>query len=118
MPSPEDKVGDAELTIGDSTIMLADEHPDMGARACARSAAPRSRFSCARVKASVAVGAKVLPVADQFYGDRMGTIEVRLAIIGTCPRTRMTCPPPRWSAARRPRTRRARQPGARPAAPS
>ena len=32
MPSPGGKVGHAELTLGDSMIMLADEHPEMGNR--------------------------------------------------------------------------------------
>ena len=31
MPSPGGKIGHAELEIGDSLIMLADEHPEMGA---------------------------------------------------------------------------------------
>ena len=31
MPSPGGKVGHAELEIGDSLIMLSDEHPEMGA---------------------------------------------------------------------------------------
>src|SRR5580704_1793402 len=29
---PDGKIGHAELEIGDSLIMLADEHPEMGAR--------------------------------------------------------------------------------------
>ena len=33
MPAPEGKIGHAELEIGDSVIMLADEFPDMGHRA-------------------------------------------------------------------------------------
>ena len=32
MPGPDRRVGHAELTIGDSMIMLADEFPDMGVR--------------------------------------------------------------------------------------
>jgi PhnB protein len=82
MPSPGGKVGHAELTIGDATIMLADEHPEMGARG------PRAFGGAAvslhlyvedvdaTVKAAVAAGAKLLrPVEDKFYGDRSGTIE-------------------------------------------
>ena len=82
MPGPEGKIGHAEISIGDSMIMLADEHPEMGARA------PRTVGGSAvsimlyvndvdaTVKTAVAEGAKLLqPVEDKFYGDRMGTIE-------------------------------------------
>ena len=82
MPGPEGKIGHAEISIGDSMIMLADEHPEMGARA------PRTVGGSAvsimlyvndvdaTVKTAVAEGAKLLqPVEDTFYGDRMGTIE-------------------------------------------
>ena len=82
MPAPGGRVGHAEITIGDSMIMLADEHPEMGARA------PRSFGGSpismmlyvqdvdATVKAAVDAGAKVVrPVENQFYGDRSGTIE-------------------------------------------
>ena len=82
MPGPDGKIGHAEISIGDSMIMLADEHPVMGARS------PRAFGGAAvsimlyvndvdaTVKAAVAEGAKLLqPVQDKFYGDRMGTIE-------------------------------------------
>jgi PhnB protein len=82
MPGPDGKVGHAEVTVGDSMIMLADEHLETGARS------PRAFGGAAvsimlyvddvdaTVKAAVAEGAKVLqPVEDKFYGDRMGTIE-------------------------------------------
>jgi PhnB protein len=75
-------VGHAEISIGDSVIMLADEHPEMGARG------PRAFGGTAvsvvlyvenvddTVKRALAAGAKVLrPVEDKFYGDRTGTIE-------------------------------------------
>ena len=32
IPAPGGKIGHAEITIGDSPIMLADEHPEIGAR--------------------------------------------------------------------------------------
>ena len=82
MPSPGGKVGHAELTLGDSMIMLADEHPEMGARA--PHAGGGSGVSLmvyvpdvdATVATAVAGGAKVVrPVETQFYGDRMGTID-------------------------------------------
>jgi PhnB protein len=82
MPAPGGKVGHAEITIGESMIMLADEHPDMGARAphayggAAVSLLVYVEDVDATVKRAVADGAKVLrPVENQFYGDRMGTIQ-------------------------------------------
>jgi PhnB protein len=60
MPAPGGKVGHAEITIGDSVIMLSDEAPEMDAT----------------VKAAMAAGARVIaPVENKFYGDRSGTIE-------------------------------------------
>lgn len=82
MPSPGGKVGHAELTIGDSMIMLADEHPEMSARAphayggAAVSLMVYVPDVDATVTTALAGGAKVVrPVENQFYGDRMGTIE-------------------------------------------
>src|SRR5437588_4731231 len=80
-PGPDGKIGHAEIKIGDSHIMLADEFPEMDARS------PQTiggtpvglmlYFEDAdSVNArAVTAGAKVLrPVQDQFYGDRAGTI--------------------------------------------
>jgi PhnB protein len=82
MPTPQGKVGHAEITIGDSVIMLADEHPQMDARAPrAFGGSPVSIMVYvpdvdATVKTAVAAGAKVTrPVENMFYGDRTGTID-------------------------------------------
>ena len=82
MADPQGRVGHAEIRIGDSVIMLADEHPAMGYRG------PRSLGGSsvsillylddvdAVFDRAVKAGAKALrPVANQFYGDRSGTLE-------------------------------------------
>jgi len=82
MTRPDGKVGHADIRIGDSNIMLADEHPEMGYRS------PQSLGGAGvslmvyvdRVdevfKRAVAGGAKELQsVKDQFYGDRSGTLQ-------------------------------------------
>src|SRR6202158_5079723 len=82
MTQPDGKVGHAEIKIGDSPIMLADEFPEMGARSPqAFGGSPVSillyvedvdQLSSQAIKA----GAKVVrPVKDQFYGDRSGSLE-------------------------------------------
>ncbi len=81
MQAPGGRIGHAELRIGDSVIMLADEHPEMGHHS------PQSLGGAAVslliyidgvdevFKRAVANGAKELqPVKDQFYGDRSGTL--------------------------------------------
>jgi PhnB protein len=82
MDGPDGKVGHAELQIGDSRIMLADENPQMGNRSAESiGASPVSLYvylaDCDKVvDKAVAGGAKILkPVADQFYGDRSGFIQ-------------------------------------------
>jgi PhnB protein len=84
MDQPDGKVGHAELQIGDSRIMLADENPSMGqghASAESIGASPVSLYLYipdvdAVFERAVAAGAKVLrPVQDQFYGDRNGFIQ-------------------------------------------
>ena len=82
MDGPNGQVGHAELQIGDSRIMLADENPQMGYRSAESiGASPVSLLvylpDCDKVVAKAAAeGAKILkPVADQFYGDRSGFIQ-------------------------------------------
>ena len=81
MADPSGKVGHAEIKIGDSHIMLADEYPEMDARSPqAIGGTPVGLMlylqDCDSVVAkAVSLGAKVAkPVQDQFYGDRSGTI--------------------------------------------
>jgi PhnB protein len=84
MPMPDGKVGHAELKLGDSILMLADEMDDPEALA----KSPRTLGGvtsglclyvpdCDAVFArAVAAGGKVRrPVTNQFYGDRSGTVE-------------------------------------------
>ena len=82
MPAPGGKVGHAEIEIGGSRIMLADEYPDMGFRSPkAYGGSPVGlHLYVADVdevaQRAMAAGAKELrPVKDQFYGDRGGSIE-------------------------------------------
>ena len=78
---PGGKIMHAELQIGDSRIMLADENLEMGHRSAETiGASPVSLYvylpDCDTVvKKAVAEGAKIQkPVEDQFYGDRSGFI--------------------------------------------
>jgi PhnB protein len=82
MAGPDGKVGHAELDIGDSMIMLADEHPDMGARA------PRTVGGTPVTmhvyvedvddvfQRALEAGARELrQLENKFYGDRSGQFE-------------------------------------------
>jgi len=82
---PDGRLGHAELQIGDSRLMLADEMPEVP-EAIARSpkALGGTTFGFSlyvedvdgRFQRAVAAGAKVRrPVTNQFYGDRSGTVE-------------------------------------------
>jgi len=79
---PGGKIGHAEIKIGNSRIMLADEHPELQAlspRTVGGSPVSIHLYvenADAAVERAVAAGAKLVrPVADQFYGDRVGGIE-------------------------------------------
>src|SRR6185503_7252111 len=65
MPGPDGKIGHAEIKIGDSPIMLADESPEMS----------YVEDVDAVFKKAIAEGAtQQRPVEDKFYGDRSGTL--------------------------------------------
>ena len=82
MPMPDGRLGHAELRIGDSVVMLADEFPE------AEAISPNTlggttvglmiyvEDADAMFNQAVSLGAKVTkPMADQFYGDRNGTLQ-------------------------------------------
>ncbi|HEY3066851.1 MAG TPA: VOC family protein [Methylomirabilota bacterium] len=81
IPGPDGSLMHAEITIGDSIVMLSDEQP-MGCRA------PASVGGCTGYvflyvpdvdgvfKKAVEAGAKVImPPTDMFWGDRFGQVE-------------------------------------------
>jgi len=81
MPGPGGKIGHAEIKIGDSPIMLADEVPGMGFRSPeSLGGSPISILLYVEdvdvvFSEALAAGAKVQrPVADEFYGDRTGGV--------------------------------------------
>ncbi|MEJ2367746.1 MAG: VOC family protein [Acidobacteriota bacterium] len=81
LSTPGGKIAHAEMKLGDSVIMLADEHPELGA-VSPKTLKGASVFILlyvedvdAIVEKALASGAKLVrPVADQFYGDRTGTL--------------------------------------------
>ena len=82
MPHPGGKIGHAEIKIGDSMIMLADEFPEMGFRSPQTLGGSPVAIHLyvedvdAVVGQAVANGAKLVKeVKDQFYGDRSGAVE-------------------------------------------
>src|SRR5690349_17843664 len=82
MDDPSGKIHHAEISIGDSRIMLADEYPEIQALSPKTiGGSPVSLHVYVEdvdgmVKRAVEAGAKLVqPVADKFYGDRVGGIE-------------------------------------------
>ena len=80
--APDGKIGHAEIKIGDTIVMLADEHPEHDAHAPAKfGGSPVSLHlyvedvDAVVQRATAAGGTIKRPVADQFYGDRNGAVE-------------------------------------------
>jgi PhnB protein len=82
MPQPDGRIGHAELKVGDSFVMMADEYPEIDA------VGPKTLGNSpvgillyvdnvdAVVAKAVSLGAVIKkPLADQFYGDRSATLE-------------------------------------------
>lgn len=82
MPMPGNRVGHAEIQVGDSRIMLADESPEMDAYGPkALGGSPVALMIYVEnvdtlFNQAIKAGGKMLrPVRDQFYGDRSGSLE-------------------------------------------
>ena len=82
MPGPDDKLGHVELQIGDSRVMLSDEHESM------EFLGPQSRGGTTvhmhlyvedaedTFERATALGAReVMPLEKKFYGDLSGCVE-------------------------------------------
>jgi PhnB protein len=81
MAQPDGRIGHAQIKIGDSLIMLADEFPEKGARGPQSfGGSPVSFYlyvedADAVFVQAIAAGAQVKqPLTDQFYGDRTGGV--------------------------------------------
>jgi len=82
MPMPGGRLGHAEIRIGDSAVMLADEFPEMDV--CGPQSLGGTSVSLLIYvedvdtvfpQAIAAGGKEIRPLVDQFYGDRSGTLE-------------------------------------------
>jgi PhnB protein len=78
---PDGRIGHAEIRIGDSPVMLADECPEMGFRGPQSPGGSGVGLALyvedvdALFQQAIAAGGQTLrPVQDQFYGDRSGTL--------------------------------------------
>jgi PhnB protein len=81
MDAPDGKIGHAELEIGDSRIMLSDPFPQASTKPPKQLGGTSASVFMyvedvdALVKQAVDAGATItMEVADQFWGDRYGTI--------------------------------------------
>ena len=79
LPGPDGRIGHAELTMGDSLIMLSDAFPDMGVRDPKDIGGTPVTLSVyvedvddVFARALAAGAREQRPVQNQFYGDRSG----------------------------------------------
>jgi PhnB protein len=82
MPGPDGRIGHAELQLGDSVVMLADEFPDAGAKGpSAYGGSPVSLtvyvedVDATFERAAEAGATVVWPLENKFYGDRAATFD-------------------------------------------
>lgn len=82
MPGPGDRIMHAEVRIGNSVLMLADENPDRGQLSPATLGGAGSSIMLytsdvdATFKQALAAGAtEVMAPMDMFWGDRMGNLK-------------------------------------------
>ncbi len=81
LTEPGGKIGHAEMALGESTFMLAEEYPDFGALSPVSIGGSPVKFNVAvadadlAMKRAVDAGATVLrPVTNEFYGNRSGAV--------------------------------------------
>jgi PhnB protein len=81
MPAPDGSIMHAQMQIGDSVIMLADESPEMGSRGPQTLGASPVVLNIycddadAMFASATKAGATVtMPLADMFWGDRYGQV--------------------------------------------
>ena len=115
MPAPEGRIGHAELEIGESMIMLADEFPDMGAGPEVRRRLTRVDHACTsktwtpssprrwRTAPRSSTPSRTSSTATARARSRTPSVTS-----GTSPPTSRTCRPTRWRSAWR--SRRAAEP--------
>jgi PhnB protein len=79
---PDGRIGHAEVRIGNSPVMFASEHPEMGATSprtvggVASSLMIYVENADAVTERAVAAGAEIVrPIRNQFYGDRSATVK-------------------------------------------
>jgi uncharacterized glyoxalase superfamily protein PhnB len=81
LTEPSGRVGHAELDFGGTTLMLSDEYPELGIRGPASVGGTTLTIHLhvddadAVIRDALAAGATLVrPAADQFYGERSGTV--------------------------------------------